>query len=114
MKKLLLLLLIVPFISFSQDMKIKWEDSSGREFSISTISNYFNYSMISGDKIEYEPSYSDNAGEIRSVGSVKIIYEPSYSDNAGKIRSVGGLKIVYEPSYSDNAGKIRSTNGRVN
>ena len=85
--------LLISFISNSQDMKIKWLDNSGREFSISTISNSFTYSMISGDRIEYEPSYSDNSG---------------------KIKSVGGLRIEYEPSYSSNSGKIRSTSGRVN
>ena len=56
--------LLISFVSFSQDMKIKWQDYSGREFSISTISNSFTYSMNSGDRIEYEPSYSSNSRKI--------------------------------------------------
>ena len=95
-------------------MKISWSDNDGREFSIRSISASFTYSMIPGDEIEYEPSYSDNAGKIRKVGNVTITYEPSYSDNAGKIRKVGGMTITYEPSYSDNAGKIKSTTGSIN
>ena len=109
-----LLLLSFSLMSFGQDMKINWSDRDGREFSITCISGEFSYSMIAGDRIEYEPSYSDNAGDVRKVGSVSIEYEPSYSDNAGKIRKVGGLTVEYEPSYSDNAGKIRSTHGSVN
>jgi hypothetical protein len=137
MKKLIILITItlLSTITYCQDMKVKWNDADGREFSITCISGDFTYSMIPGDKIEYEPSYSsnagkvrkvgttvieyepsysDNAGKIRKVGSVQIIYEPSYSENAGKVRKVGGLTITYEPSYSSNAGKIRSTSGKVN
>jgi len=106
-----LLLLSFSLMSFGQDMKIKWSDSDGREFSITCISAEFSYSMVAGDRIEYEPSYSDNAGKIRKVGSVRIEYEPSYSDNAGKIQKVGSVRIEYEPSYSDNAGKIRKVGG---
>ena len=94
-------------------MNIKWSDNDGREFSITCMSAEFSYSMTVGDEIIYEPSYSDNAGKIKQVGSVIILYEPSYSDNAGKIKQVGGLTIEYEPSYSDNAEKIRSTRGSV-
>ena len=109
-----LFLLVFSMITYGQDMKVKWSDSDGREFSITCISGEFSYSMISGDKIEYEPSYSSNAGKVRKVGSVLIEYEPSYSSNAGKIRKVGGLTVEYEPSYSSNAGKIKSTRGNVN
>ena len=52
-------------------MKISWSDNDGREFSIRSISASFTYSMIPGDEIEYEPSYSDNAGKIKSTtGSI--------------------------------------------
>lgn len=130
-----LFLLVFSLMTYGQDMKIKWSDNDGREFSITCISGEFSYSMISGDRIEYEPSYSSNAGKVRKVGSVLIQYEPSYSSNAGKvskvgsvlieyeptyssnagkIRKVGGLTVEYEPSYSTNAGKVRSTRGNVN
>ena len=107
----LILFMISSFITYSQCMKISWSDNNGREFSIRSVSASFTYSMIPGDEIEYEPSYSDNAGKIRKVGNVTIIYEPSYSDNAGKIRKVGNVTIIYEPSYSNNAGKIRKVGG---
>ena len=110
----LILFMISSFITYSQDMKISLSDNDGREFSIRSVTASFSYSMIAGDEIEYEPSYSDNAGKIKKVGSVTIMYEPSYSDNAGKIKKVGGMTIMYEPSYSDNAGKIKSTRGSIN
>ena len=86
----LILFMISSFITYSQDMKISWSDNDGREFSIRSVTASFSYSMIAGDEIEYEPSYSDNAGKIKKVGSVTIMYEPSYSDNAGKIKSTRG------------------------
>ena len=92
------LLILFSLMSFGQDMKIKWSDSDGREFSITCILAEFSYSMVAGDRIEYEPSYSDNSGKVQKVGPVRIEYEPSYSDNAGKIRKVGSVRIEYEPS----------------
>ena len=109
-----LFLLVFSMISYGQDMKIKWSDVAGREFSITCISGEFNYSMIPGDRIEYEPTFSSNAGKVSKIGSVRIEYEPTYSSNAGKIRKVGGLTVEYEPTYSSNAGKIRATRGNVN
>ena len=127
--------IFVTLIAFSQELEICWQDDYGRKFCLTNESARFSYTMISGDRIEYEPTYSDNSGKVRSIGVVKIDYEPaysdnagkirrignvqilyeaSYSDNAGKIRSIGGLRIEYEPSYSNNAGKIRSTQGNVN
>jgi hypothetical protein len=106
-----LFLLLISMISYGQDMKIKWSDFDGREFSISCFTGEFAYSMISGDKIEYEPSYSNNAGKVRKIGSVLIEYEPAYSNNAGKVKKVGSILIEYEPSYSNNAGKIKKVGG---
>jgi hypothetical protein len=97
--------------SYGQDMKIRWSDSDGREFSISCLSAEFSYFMIPGDRIEYEPDYSDNAGKIKKIGSVRIEYEPHYSNNAGKIKKIGSVRIEYEPPYSNNAGKIKKIGG---
>ncbi len=105
------LLVAIPFLSFSQQTRICWNDYDGREFCLTNVTATFSYSMISGDRIEYEPSYSDNSGKPRKIGNVRIEYEPSYSDNAGKIRKIGNVRIEYEPSYSDNAGKIRKIGG---
>ena len=35
-------------------------------------------------------SYSDNAGKIRKIGGLRIEYEPSYSNAAGQIRRTSG------------------------
>ena len=94
----------------AQEMKICWDDGP-REFCITNERAAFSYSMAPRDRIEYEPSYSDNAGQVRSIGPIRVEYEPSYSDNAGKVRKVGSVSIKYEPSYSDNAGKVRSVGG---
>ena len=99
------------FTLYSQETKICWQDYSGREFCLTNITARFSYTMISGDRMEYEPSYSDNSGKVKKIGNVRIEYEPSYSDNAGKIRKIGNVRIEYEPSYSDNAGKIRKIGG---
>ena len=109
-----LFLLVFSMISYGQDMKIKWSDVAGREFSITCISGEFNYSMIPGDRIEYEPSFSSNAGKVSKIGSVRIEYEPTFSSNAGKVSKVGSVRIEYEPTFSSNAGKIRATRGNVN
>ena len=97
MKKLLLTLFIciTPLLCFSQGMKIKWEDSSGREFSINTHSRNFQYSMVAGDKIYYNNAYSGGPD--------------------GSVKSVGGLKVYYNSAYSGGPeGSIKSTNGSVN
>jgi hypothetical protein len=99
------------FNSSAQETKIRWVDNEGREFSISNINANFEYTILSGDKLEYEPSYSDNSGKINKIGNIVIKYEPSYSDNFGKINKVGNVLIKYEPSYSDNKGKIKSVGG---
>ena len=107
--KQILICLVVLFSSiiYSQDMKIKWEDYDGREFSIKCISGEFSYSMVAGDQIQYYPSYSNNAGKVQRIGNVNIEYYPSYSNNAGKVQRVGRVSIEYFPSYSNNAGNIK-------
>jgi hypothetical protein len=80
-------------------MKIKWEDSDGREFSIKTPNGELSYGMIAGDNIRY--NYS---GKVSKVGSVFIKY--NYS---GKVSKVGGLFIKY-----NYRGRISGTSGSVN
>ena len=84
MKKLLFtLFLTIPFIGFGQSMKIKWEDRDGREFSLNTHTGQFSYSMVAGDKLEYNNGYSSYdtgpKGTIRSVGSIKVEWNNGYS-----------------------------------
>ena len=119
MKKLLSILFfaIVPLLCFSQGMKIKWEDSSGREFSINTHTRNFEYSMVAGDKIYYNSTYSGGPeGSVKSVGNVKIYYNGAYSGGPeGTVKSVGGLKVYYNSAYSGGPeGSIKSTSGSVN
>lgn len=57
MKKLLFIFISLFCLKYnyalSQDVKIKWEDRDGREFSIKTISGEFEYSMVGGDSVYY-------------------------------------------------------------
>mgnify|MGYP001163392593 FL=1 len=140
MKTLLFSIFIVaPLLCFSQGMKIKWEDSSGREFSINTHTRSFQYSMVAGDKIYYNSAYSGGPegsvksvgnvkiyynsaysggpeGSVKSVGNVKIYYNSAYSGGPeGTVKSVGGLKVYYNSAYSGGPeGSIKSTSGSVN
>ena len=98
MKKLLLVLLFVPLVSFGQDMKVKWEDKDGREFSIKVISGEFEYGIIPGDNISY--TWDD---KVSQVGSVSISY--TWDD---KVSQVGGMSISY--TWDD---KVSGTRGRV-
>ena len=94
----LILLLTLPFVGLGQDMKVKWEDDDGREFSIKVVSGEFGYGMISGDRISY--NYD---GKVSKVGRVYISY--NYD---GKVSKVGGMRI----SYNYN-GQVTGTSGRV-
>ena len=95
MKKLLLIILVsIPYLLFSQSMNIIWEDNEGREFSINSHSNSFTYSMVSGDKIKYNTS--------------------DYYGPKGSVSQVGGLKIIYNTSdYYGPKGSIKETRGSV-
>lgn len=94
----LILLLTLPFVGLGQDMKVKWEDDDGREFSIKVVSGEFGYGMIPGDRISY--NYD---GKVSKVGRVYISY--NYDGNVSK---VGGMRI----SYNYN-GQVTGTSGRV-
>ncbi len=136
---IILLLILAPSLGFSQGMKITWEDSDGREFSINTHTGNFQYSMIAGDKLYYNGRYdSGPEGSIKSIGNVKVYYNGKYdggpegsvksvgnikiyyngkydSGPEGTIKSVGGLKIYYNGKYdSGPEGSIKSTSGSVN
>ena len=96
-------------------MKIKWEDSDGRECSIKVISREFEWSSIAGDKIRYNrsgrvkeigPVYIkyNRGGWVKEVGSVYIKY-----NRAGWVKEVGNLYIKY-----NRAGQVKETTGTVN
>jgi hypothetical protein len=120
MKKLLLLLsvLLIGQFTFAQDMKVKWEDNDGREFSIRVLSGEFEYGMIPGDDISY-----DFMGEkVVQIGSVRIQYDfmgekvvqigsvrIQYDFMGEKITKVGGLTI----NYDFMGEKVTGTRGRV-
>ena len=60
MKKLFLIFTFLFCLDYnhtlSQDIKIKWEDSKGRKFSINVVSGDFKWSSLKGDKIKYNSS----------------------------------------------------------
>jgi hypothetical protein len=140
MKKLtIILFFLMPMLGFSQGLKITWEDSDGREFSINTTTRQFQYSMIPGDNLYYNGKYDSGPegsiksvgkvniyyygkydgepeGSVKSVGNVRIYYNSKYgSGPEGSIKSVGGLTIYYNGKYdSGPEGTIKSTSGRVN
>ena len=126
MKKLLILTIaLAPLFLFSQGMKITWEDLKGREFSLNTHTGIFQYSMIAGDKIDYNDKYDDKyksgiVGKVKSVGNVKVVYYDKYDDKyksgiVGYIKSVGGLKVYYNEKYDDGpTGSIKNSSGSVN
>lgn len=107
--KLLVLFLFVGFNqTFAQSLKINWEDDYGREFSILAPSGDFTYSVLPGDRIEYE-QYGDLAGEIRKVGNVYITHE-MYGDLKGKITKVGSVRIEYQ-EYGELKGRVKKVGG---
>jgi hypothetical protein len=115
MKKLIIFLLaLAPAIAFSQGMKITWEDTDGREFSINSHTGNFQYSMIAGDKLYYNGTYDGGPeGTIKSIGSVKIYYNGKYDGGPeGSVKSVGSIKIYYNGKYdSGPEGSIKSVGG---
>ena len=127
---LILIFILTPYVSEAQTLKIKWLDAFGREFGIVAPTGDLSYSLLPGDKIEYE-RYGDFVGKIRQIGNVRIEYErygdlkgkvikvgdvrieyENYGTNKGRLRKVGGLTIEYE-EYGALAGKIRKTTGQV-
>ncbi len=108
------MLLTLPFVGIGQDMKIKWEDNDGREFSVRALSGSFSYSMIPGDNLFYNVD-----GSVSRIGSVNIYYNVDgsvsrigrvniYYNVDGTVSRVGGLSIYYNVD-----GTISSTRGRI-
>jgi hypothetical protein len=95
-------------ISLGQGLRIEWTDNYGRDFYVIAPSGEFNYSMISGDRIEYE-KYGDFAGQVIKIGNVYIEYE-RYGDLKGKITKVGNVRLEYE-LYGANKGRLAKVGG---
>jgi len=115
MKKVLVLVFLTFAATiYSQEMKIKWQDDSGREFGITAPSGNFSFSMLQGDNI----SYNFN-GKVQKIGNVYISYDfndrvqkvgnvyVSYDFN-GRVQKVGNLYIRY-----DYNGRVTGTTGSV-
>ena len=95
-------------------MKVKWEDSDGREFSIRVISKKFDYTFIPGDTIDY-----DRFGRVEKIGPIVIDYDRfdrvekvgpiviDY-DRFDRVEKVGSLEIDY-----DRFGRVEKTIGRI-
>ena len=91
MKKLILILLfIIPLMSFGQSMDIRWNDS-GIEFSINTHTGKLNQSVPGGD-IRYNSIIdSGPEGYIKSIGSISIKYNSIIdSGPEGYVKSTSG------------------------
>lgn len=115
MKNFLIIFFIaISTIAIGQSVKIKWEDQSGREFSITAPSGEFSYGMIAGDYINY-----DLNGNVSKIGSVYITYGMNGHINKvgsvyishdinGRVNKVGKLYINY-----DINGRVTGTTGSV-
>ena len=114
--KNLILFIILSFssLAYSQEVKVKWLDNDGREFSITAPSGDFSYGMLAGDNISYDYSGNvsqvgpvfisyDYSGNVSQVGSVFINY-----DYSGNVSKVGDLFINY-----DYSGRVSGTSGSV-
>lgn len=108
--------IIVSFVN-AQNLKIQWQDESGRAFNIIAPTGELGYTLLAGDKIEY----NHFSGLVSQVGNTHIYYNyfndkvtevgkiHIYYDYSGRLSQVGGLIIEY--NYS---GKITGTSGTVN
>lgn len=104
----LVLLLTAYNYTLGQSLKIKWADNYGREFGVMAPTGEFSYSMLPGDKLEYE-EYGDLAGQISKIGNVRIEYQ-RYGDLKGKVISVGSVKLEYE-EYGPSKGRLWKVGG---
>lgn len=107
---LICLLSIAPLWTFSQGMKIKWEDEKGREFSVNTHSGDFQYSMIEGDELFYNSgSIYDTGpeGTIKKIGSITIEWNTgSIYDTGpkGTIKKVGSITVEWNTGSIYDSG----------
>ena len=111
MKYLLIYLLtIIPLISFSQGMRIKWTDAQGREFSVNTHLGNFEYSMIDGDNLIYNTGSSYDSGPegtIKNIGSISVEWNTGSSYDSGPkgtIKKVGSIRIEWNTGSSYDSG----------
>ena len=94
MKKLFLLLLLVPMVSFGQ---ISFE-CENYKFTVYEDDTPLKYNFMAGDDIDY-----DYQGRVRSIGNVDVDY-----DYQGRIESIGGMNIEY-----DYNGRLSGSSGRI-
>jgi len=93
MKKLLLLLLFVPLVSFGQGMSF---ECGGYSFTVYEKDSPLKYNFKAGDDIDY-----DYKGRVESIGDLDIDY-----DYKGRVESIGNVDIDY-----DYKGRIESIGG---
>ena len=94
MKKLLLLLLLVPVVSFGQ---ISFE-CENYKFTVYEDDTPLKFNFMAGDDIDY-----DYQGRVESIGNVDVDY-----DYQGRIESIGGMNIEY-----DYNGRLSGSSGRI-
>ena len=95
MKKLLLLLLFVPLVSFGQGMSF---ECGGYSFTVYEKDSPLKYNFKAGDDIDY-----DYKGRVESIGNVDIDY-----DYKGRIESIGGMDLEY-----DYKGRFTGSSGSI-
>lgn len=107
--------ILVSFTN-AQNLKIQWQDESGRAFYIIAPTGELGYTLLAGDKIEYNLF----SGLVSQVGNTHIYSNyinvkvtefdeiHIYYDYSGRLSKEGGL--IREYNYS---GKITGTSGTV-
>jgi hypothetical protein len=96
-------------------MRVRWKDTSGREFSVSVYGGDFDYAITPGDRIQ-----RDYQGRVIQVGDVVIKYDYNSRvirigdvqigyDYQRRVVQVGGLKIDY-----DYQNRVVGTRGSIN
>lgn len=110
MKNLLLLLLLIPIVSFGQ---ISFE-CGNYKFTVYEDDTPLKYNFMAGDDIDYDYQGRvsnigdldidyDYQGRVRSIGNVDIDY-----NYQGRIVSIGNMDIEY-----DYNGRLRGSSGRI-
>ena len=115
--KYILFFLTTILVSFSnaQNLKIQWQDESGRSFNIIAPTGELGYTLLPGDRIQYNLNGNPNRvgdvyisynlnGQVNRVGNVYMTYGIT-----GRLMRVGNLYV----SYNFN-GQITGTTGSVN
>lgn len=115
--KYILYFLTTILVSFAnaQNLKIQWQDESGRAFNIIAPTGELGYTLLPGDRIQYNMNGNPNKvgdvyisynlnGQVNRVGNVYMTYGIT-----GRLMRVGNLYV----SYNFN-GQITGTTGSVN